>query len=152
MEWTMSMKLLISFSLVTIFSFSMGSLYGYKEGMNDFSAIEHVAVGSLATVAANNIRKDTETTRDKAIGLLETNINAGLDGYIRYKDGLNPILSEVYFGDLSWMHEQGIKSLIKYRKNHPEIDLTKILKESGLGEGLDFNYKKRMQLLSTYAE
>jgi len=98
--------------------FLMGTFYGFKQGYQNFSLLDEIARGALATYNLSYIENDR-------IDLVEFSselaIDAGLHRYILYRESGNKLLSEWYLSAFTTEIDRYVDIMAERRKSHPMV-------------------------------
>ena len=89
--WPMKVRHIAIIMLIPVI-FTAGLSYGFKQGVENYSALEQVLVSYILTAQAHRLKSGTQDDLAKLEDFLLMEISAGLDSYIRYRDDGNHIL------------------------------------------------------------
>ena len=109
---------LVIVTLIVSAAFLAGTLYGFNEGVRNYSLLEQVAIGSLSRHQLAALEKGNP---ESVTHLFELNIDSAIDRYALYQSDGNKILSEYFLPVHTENLERYIDSLVKYRAEHPIV-------------------------------
>lgn len=103
---------------IAVAGFCAGTLYGFKEGVENLSLLEQVAQGALARYQLASIQNDQI---DSVEHLFELNIDTGIHRYAVFQQEGNELLAEVFLTAYLTELENYIDLMAEYRKDHPMV-------------------------------
>ncbi len=110
--------LLITALVFSIFGFTGGTYYGFKEGITNLGLLEQIVQGALSRHQLESIEKGKIKS---VVHLFELNIDSGLHSYVMYQRDGNKLLSNYFMLENTAELEQYVDFMAEYRKDHPIV-------------------------------
>lgn len=147
----MKIKIVSSYLLVLSIGLVAGTGYGFKQGMENFYALESVLVGYMSTGQASRLHNPTNENIDLVQDYFDFLIDNGLASYIRYEEQGNHILSNIFLKEHLGYINKSLTGMSDYRKSHPMKNLQDVFDNPEDKEEYLVLFEKQSALINSYS-